>query len=279
MSKSISTIIIGARSNLSVHLKNAIDYAVLIETMNISESLNDFFINKIDTKVNIIFNNFQSSSYLNDLSRPSEYIYRSIQATSVVLDFVINNNIRVNKLIYTSSSSVYGNNIYGSEDDQPQPINLHASLKLANEKLIEKFALDNKIDFIINRIYNMYGGSDNFSVVSKIINSYKEKGTLTLSNNGNAIRDFINIEDVVNIYKILLNMKCNGIINIGTGTGSSIKGILDYLTINKIYLNTINVNRDELKVSTANNNKLLNLIGSYEFLKLEDYILSKIKEV
>lgn len=43
----------------------------------------------------------------------------------------------------------------------------------------------------------MYGGNDNFSIISKIIKAYKNNEEL---NNGNAIRDFIHIEDVVDIY-------------------------------------------------------------------------------
>ena len=37
------------------------------------------------------------------------------------------------------------------------------------------------IDYIIARVFNMYGGNDNFSVISKIINASLLKKTLHLS--------------------------------------------------------------------------------------------------
>ncbi len=69
----------------------------------------------------------------------------------------------------------------------------------------------------------MYGADDNFSIISKIIKAYKNNEELNIVNNGNAIRDFIHIEDVVDIYSKILDKKDIKILNIGSGNGSSIK--------------------------------------------------------
>ena len=45
----------------------------------------------------------------------------------------------------------------------------------------------------------MYGGNDEFSIISKIINVYKDNSILNLVNNGEGIRDFIHINDVIEI--------------------------------------------------------------------------------
>lgn len=273
MTHNIKTLIIGKNSNLSFHLDKYIKDTQLVSSLDVKTLLKSL----ANTKVNIIFNNFQSATKLNDLSLPSQYIYRSIQSTADTLELILKYNIKINKLIYTSSSAVYGNNIYGSESDQPLPLNLHATLKLSNEKLIEKFAIENKISYIITRVYNMYGGDDNFSVISKIIKASKTSENLTIVNNGNAIRDFIHIDDIVFVYKQILNSHYVGILNLGTGEGHSIKGIIDFLSNHSVTVNTTSITRDELKISTANNEKLLDVIGEYTFINLHNFILNTIK--
>ncbi len=72
----------------------------------------------------------------------------------------------------------------------------------------------------------MYGGDDNFSIVSKIIDSYRGGDRLTIFNNGSAIRDFIHIDDVVYIYNRLLSLRNRAkVLNIGLGVGISVADI------------------------------------------------------
>lgn len=267
------TIIIGKNSNLSTVLSKVLENCEVISSREILK--NEEILSKYkNSNINIIMNNFQPATQLNNLSSSSEYINSAIMVTAKVLDYLKESNI--NKIIYTSSSSVYGNNILCSEKDELKPMNLHASLKVANEKLIEKFCMENKIDYTIARVFNMYGGEDRFSIVSKIIKAYKNQEELTIVNNGNAVRDFIHISDVVNIYIKLLNTKNLYIVNIGTGNGISIKSILDFLKNQNIYIKVNNIFRNELKISTADNSLLLTQLGQYEFSDIESYLKKKL---
>ncbi|MDQ7062599.1 MAG: SDR family oxidoreductase [Sulfurimonas sp.] len=249
-----------------------ISNAILLSARAIREDLE--LLSKYKTrKINIIFNNFQSSTQLNNLSNSSEYISNAIVTTSLVIDYFKESEI--NKIIYTSSSSVYGNNILCSEEDEVKPLNLHSSLKIANEKLIEKFCTDQKIDFTITRIFNMYGADDKFSVISKILSAVKNTKEITIVNGGNAIRDFIHIDDVVEIYTKLLQTKVK-VLNVGTGNGVSIKSLLDFLHYRGVDLKVKNIERDELKVSTADIKLLKDRVGKNSFKKLEDYLLAEL---
>ena len=265
-------IIIGRNSNLTNQLSSKfLDCNILSsrEILSSSKILNEL---KEQVNINIIFNNFQTAINLNKFDNLESYISNSIISTSRILDFFNKNHIKINKIIYTSSSSVYGNNILCNEKDELKPMNLHASLKVANEKLIEKFCLDNNIDYTIARIFNMYGGDDNFSIISKIIQAYKDNNELTIVNNGNSIRDFIHIEDVVDIYLKILELKNVNILNIGTGEGNSVKNILDYLKNNNINLKLKNINRSELKISTADTQYLNSLFCEIKFRQINDYL-------
>jgi len=268
-------LVIGKHSNLSRQLSLTLKNVVLVSTLDVALELNNVEFSRY-TKINIIFNNFQTATALNNVEDPVTYISRAILSTSQVLEYIKMNHITINKMIYTSSSSVYGNNIFCSESDQVHPLNLHASLKVSNEKLVEKFAMDNKINYTIARVFNMYGGEDKFSIVSKIINAVKEKKSLTIVNNGNGIRDFIHIDNVVLIYQKLL--LCNNLpyINVGTGEGISIKNIIDYLKNHQIDLQFNTIQRQELKTSTANNELLMEFIGHHVFTKVEEYIAKEL---
>ena len=255
----ITTIIIGKESNLSVKLSSEIENCEMISSREIRKDID--LLERFKTQnISIIFNNFQPAIKLNEIVNNEEYIVNSIGVTAKIIDYCINNSISINKIIYTSSSSVYGDNILCNENDELKPLNLHASLKVSNEKLIESFCIKNGIDYTVARIFNMYGGDDNFSIISKIIKAYKNNDELTIVNNGNAIRDFIHIDDVVDIYIKLLTIKGLHVLNIGTSNGSSIKNIIDFLHNHNKVLKTKNIYRDELKTSTADNRLLLEKI-------------------
>lgn len=263
-------LIIGKESNLSSNLADKITDSVVISSRELAKDLSMLDEFKNDT-VNIVFNNFQPATSLNNFENIAYYIENSIGTTAKILDY-LSKNMRVNKIIYTSSSSVYGNNILCNEYDELMPLNLHASLKVSNEKLIEMYCLKNNIDFTIARIFNMYGGNDKFSIITKIIDAAKKQNDLTIINNGNALRDFIHIDDVIEIYVKLLKIKNINFINVGTGSGSSIKNILDFLQNNNIKIKTKNIEREELKISTADTQKLRKLLKKKKFLKVEDYL-------
>jgi len=269
-------IIIGKSSNLSQALQCNIEYTYLISSLDIVSQLEKINF-KLYNKVSIIFNQFQKSTLLYNIERPIDYINRSLVTTSIVLDFIKSKSIKINKIIYSSSSSVYGKNIDCSESSLTNPMSLAASLKISNEQLIKLFCENNNIDYTITRIFNMYGGNDSFSVISKIIHCSKNEKVLNLINNGESLRDYIHIDDVVFIYKQLLNMQSIPLVNIGTSNGKSILYILNILKENGIYIKTKSILRDELKVSIANNRLLLSILGKYKFYKLENYILSQIR--
>jgi len=273
----MQTIIIGKRSNLSEHLQSAIDGAISVSVCNAEQTLATLDWSRTQS-VNLILNQFQPASRLNDLRSPIEYIDNSILSTAKILNSIQAHSTRINKIIYTSSSSVYGNNPSCSETDLPVPNSLHAILKLSNEKLLSHFCQDHSINLTIARVFNMYAGKDNFSIISKIIRAIEQRQNINLINQGSAIRDFIHIDDVINAYQqILLVKQTDPIINIASGQGLSVAMILDYLEEQNIIFSTYNIKQDEIQTSVANNDRLLALIGQYNFRSVKDYVLNELR--
>lgn len=270
-------LIIGKNSNLSRKLSEKLDNVIAISAKDILEGMAilDPF---IGTQINIIFNNFQTATKLGDVSAPERYIAYSLGATSKVLQYAKEYGLKINKIIYTSSSSVYGNNILCKESDELKPLSLHAALKVANEKLIAQYCLEYGIDYSIARIFNMYGGHDHFSVISKLLKCCNSGEVFTVANHGSAIRDFINIDDVVSMYAQLLQMKNVPIINLGSGEGVSIKNIIDFLKIHHIDLNIKNISKEEIKMSTADNSLLMQKLDKTSFIRVEEYLLEHLQQ-
>ena len=140
------------------------------------------------------------------------------------------------------------------------------------EKLIEKFCVDNKIDYTIVRLFNMYGGNDEFSIISKILLAIRKNKELTIINNGNSIRDFIHVQDVADIYVKLIDIKNVKVLNIGTGIGKSVKNIIKSFKKYNANISTKYIFLNEIKTSTANIEILSKLLNKKSFIQIEDFI-------
>jgi len=78
-------IIVGKGSNLSKELAKNLDNSILISSLKVEDELRAL---DIDESINIIFNNFQVSTKLNDYLIQKSILNASIMTTAKVLDFI-----------------------------------------------------------------------------------------------------------------------------------------------------------------------------------------------
>lgn len=225
--------------------------------------------------VRVVVNSFQPATRLRDVQDPVGYVERSIGATARLLEQLAEH--RVEKLVYTSSASVYGDNVECRESDRLQASGLHAGLKVANEALVRQVCAERGVDCTIARLFNMYGGDDGFSIVARIVAAARSGEPLTLVNGGNAIRDFIWIGDVVRSYRALLQAPDLPVVNVATGVGVSVRGILDALELHGVRVPTRSVRRDEIRVSTAHVDRLASVVDVAGFRSVIDWVLAKVR--
>jgi|SaaInlLV_10m_DNA_3_1039740.scaffolds.fasta_scaffold16261_2 nucleoside-diphosphate-sugar epimerase len=269
-------IVIGKNSNLSNTLLEKVDNVVLVSSRDIISNTDVLKKYKNDKK-NIIFNNFHPSNKLNEVGNYINYIQNSIAVTAMVLEYFRDSEI--NKIVYSSSSSVYGDNSEKcKESDFVNPLNFYSSVKLANEMLIREYCNAASIDYTITRIFNMYGGNDNFSIINKIIQSYVNNSDLLLRNKGQSVRDFIHVDDVALIYSKLLNIKGVPILNVGTGRGISIASILDFLIKKGVDVSYAVQFQDEIATSISDNALLLSSIGNIDYVDVNNYLLEELDQ-
>ena len=267
----MKTVIVGKNSNFSNALEKRIDHAILLSSRDIIEGrvkLTDFG----GEPLNLIVNAFWPATRLNDLGDLKGYVDNALTISAQVLDQIT--GCKINKLIYTSSASVYGNNSCCNESDVLSPLSLHASLKVANEKMIEQYCDEHSINFTIARLFNLYGGEDNFSVISKILDAIRRDTAVTIINDGRAIRDFVYIEDAVSVYLALLENTAPKIVNVASGRGTSVGLILEHLKIHGISVDTTAIQRDEIMSSIARIENIKGLVNTSKFTRVEAYLLS-----
>jgi UDP-glucose 4-epimerase len=139
------------------------------------------------------------------------------------------------QLIFLSSGgSVYGLGSFRphSEDSHPRPIDQYGRFKLRLERSLIRLNSSFHSTNVILRIANPYGGTfgDYFKqgFVNSVVRNIKSKKQVEIWGDGNQIRDFINVDDVVKLVFLILSKEdSTGIFNCGTGKGYSLRQVIE----------------------------------------------------
>ena len=259
----IKTIILGS-CNLSNELNKKIIGSKIYTAKNFIKKISSINNNK---KINLIINSFYSAVKLKKINSYETFVNKSIFEIAKILD-LLNPKI-INKIIYTSSSSVYGLKDIKINLKDNNNRNIYAAFKLSTEFLIKNFCEKNYISFAICRLFNMYGGNDKFSVILKLQTAIQKNQKIIIFNNGKSIRDYIHIDDVVTVYDRLLKTKIDSaLFDVGTGKGISLIELIKKLNFKK--KNIIHQKKivTELSRSVANNTNLIKKINKIKFKKI-----------
>lgn len=136
---------------------------------------------------------------LPSLENPSSYIDTNIIGTQKVLDYLKETGIK--KLVFASSSSVYGNNekIPFSEIDRvDNPISPYAFTKKSNELQIHTWHHLYKIDAICLRFFTVFGPRQRPDLaIRKFVQKIENNEPIEMYGDGSTARDYTFIKDTV----------------------------------------------------------------------------------
>ena len=140
---------------------------------------------------------------------------------------------RVGRLIFVSSASVYGvsRELPIAETAATDPISSHGIHKLTIEKYASLYQYKHGLDCKIARLSNPYGWGQNpfgrQGFVSIVIGKLLAGEPVSILGDGNAIRDYIYIGDVVRACHLLAETSsAETIFNIGSGIGIAVNEVL-----------------------------------------------------
>jgi len=206
---------------------------------------------------------------------PSNDLKKNTLTTINLINYSIKNNCK--KIIFASSMSVYGNNTSLSvkENDKTAPISCYGVSKLASENYLKIYS--KKINYVIFRMFNVYGPGQNLKdlgqgMVSIYISQYLKSGKIKVKGSFNRIRDFIYIDDVVEIWINSLNNKIiNQTFNLGTGISTKISKLLRFITISKNIKKFSSTRGDQNRI-ISNTKKLKLFFNKKNFINIENGI-------
>lgn len=139
--------------------------------------------------------------------------------------------------IYASSCSIYGGQSVPFYEDKtkPNPLNVYAKSKLQFEKFAEEFALEHQVQTIGLRYTNVYGTHENHkgkraSMIHQILEKCLNGQTIELFDNGQQLRDWVHVSDVVTANIRAASTKGSGIYNVGYGRSCSFNHLVETIS-------------------------------------------------
>ena len=156
-------------------------------------------LHSVEDKVDIVIHLAAKAGIGPSIADPSGYIRNNITGTQQVLEFM--NLRRIRKLIFASSSSVYGNNKsipFKESDDVDNPISHYACTKKACELLNYTYHHLYNIDVINLRLFTVYGPRQRPDLaIYKFVKAILNNRPVEIYGDGNSARDYTFIADTV----------------------------------------------------------------------------------
>jgi len=152
----------------------------------------------------------------------------------------------IKKLIYFSSTSVYGediNNTHISESTLTTARTYYGASKIASEAVLTKvFAEHDNSQLVIIRAPLIYGHGDNTLGYGPTLFTHHAIGNIdiTLWGDGEELREFIYVEDIAKIVSELVSVQFSGVLNTVSGQSYSFAMILKLLKDNDDFSFDIN---------------------------------------
>lgn len=197
----------------------------------------------------------------------------------------------VNRVVFFSSGGrVYKNSLHPHrEEEKLSPTCQYGKGKVLIENYLKELHFRNNKEYLIIRPSNPYGKYQNINgdqgLIAVLIGKIIKGQTIEIWGTGSEVRDYIYIEDFVEMfYKIFEKKKTNEkIYNLGTGRGEEISEIIEIikkkLNINNIEKNFLIPKQKYIKTNILSTERLFKEIGDFKCLSLEEGIDKFIKGI
>lgn len=134
------------------------------------------------------------------LENPFAYVESNVNGFVNILECC--RHFSVNFLLYASSSSVYGSNTkipFSESDEVNNPVSLYAATKMANESMANVYTSLYGFKAVGLRFFTVYGPWGRPDMAPMLFADAMLHGkTINVFNNGDLMRDFTYIDDIVN---------------------------------------------------------------------------------
>ena len=227
-------------------------------------------------KIDLIINLAAQAGVRYSLKKPSEFVDNNVQGFFNLIN--IAKKYRIKKIIYASSSSIYGDSkkFPLNETQNLMPKNIYALSKKINEEMAEIFSKQYSISFIGLRFFTVYGewGRPDMFLIKYLTSSYNYKTKFYLNNFGKHTRDFTYILDACKIISKLIFSKKklkHEIFNVCSNKPKKLNDIIkiiNSLTQKKPKLFKRKLQKADVVKTHGSNRKIKNFIGKQNFTSI-----------
>lgn len=205
--------------------------------------------------VNLVFKNFNIDAVIHfaafsqvgeSVQNPEKYYKNNVCGTINLLSSMLANNVK--KIVFSSTAATYGEPVYIPIDEKhlQNPINPYGQTKLMIEKIMDDYDKAYGLKSIRLRYFNVAGADSKCRVgewhepethlIPNILKAsfggekrFKMYGTDYDTKDGTCVRDYINVEDLVQAHILALEYLNNGggtnYFNLGTKDGNTVKEV------------------------------------------------------
>ncbi|MBE2255790.1 MAG: NAD-dependent epimerase/dehydratase family protein [Ignavibacteria bacterium] len=256
-------------------LKNINNFKFIKCDISNYEKLEKIFrIEKFDIVINLAAQAGVRYSFIN----PDSYIKNNIIGFYNILELCKKYSIK--RLIYASSSSVYGNRNdvpFKTTDPVNKPISLYAASKITNEILAYDYFHNHKIPMIGLRFFTVYGEHGRpdmayYNFTKKILDGEE----IEVFNFGKMKRDFTYIEDITESIKKLIQLKKYNefrVLNIGGERPVELRkfiSIIEKYTGKEAIIKYMPLQKGDVVVTHADTTELFKLTGYKPKVRLDE---------
>jgi UDP-glucose 4-epimerase len=275
-------------SNLARYLSDENNHVVVVDNLSTGhlENIQDLiesdkieFVKASITDLNILQGTFKGFDYIfHEAALPSvprsikEPLFTNQVNTNGTLNVLIAaKDAGVKKVIYASSSSVYGDTptLPKKESMNPNPLSPYAVSKLAGEYYCQVFTIAYGLPTVALRYFNVYGphqdpAGEYAAVIPKFITRVLNNQHIVIYGDGEQTRDFTFVADVVRANILAAESKISGVFNMAGGkcvTLNDLAQTIMMLCKNKVDIVYEEVRPGDIKHSLADISKAKKGLG------------------
>ena len=174
---------------------------------------NKSLVNKIMKKVDTVVHLAAQIDVAESMKDPLFDAENNILGTITLLQSAAKNP-SIKRFVYISSAGTYGNPIeLPIKEEHPQnPLSGYGLSKLSAERYVNMYYQIHRLPIVVIRPFNIYSKrsdpkSPYSGVITKFINCVKGNESPVIEGNGKQTRDFIHVDDVVQIIRLALEKK------------------------------------------------------------------------
>lgn len=209
---------------------------------------------------------------------PALYYDVNVNGTLTILQAM--QRFGVTKLVFASSSSVYGDSSrvpFDENDTADRPLSPYAASKRAAELLCHTFHHLYGFDIFCLRFFTVYGPQQRPEMaISQFTDSIMNGHAINVFGDGSTARDYTYVSDIVNgIIQSLMNLKGYEVLNIGGSDPISLTNlirVIEQAVGSPARINRLPMQPGDVQQTYANITKAAQLIGYQPSVQIEEGI-------